>query len=246
MTTLLPLVALGVALMVFERVVPDRVLPTVKGWWPRAIALNAGQVGVVVLAGLTWDHLLQRASLFDLQSRLSFPAQVAVGYLTATFVYYWWHRARHQIELFWVLCHQLHHSPQRIEVITSFYKHPVELLFNSLISGATSYALLGLSIEAAAWVTSISALAEFFYHLNVRTPRWVGWFVQRPEMHRIHHERGRHFDNFADLPVWDLLFGTYRNPATFERPCGFRPEREARFLDMLRFRNVNGPRRPPT
>jgi sterol desaturase/sphingolipid hydroxylase (fatty acid hydroxylase superfamily) len=104
-----------------------------------------------------------------------------------------------------------------------------------------SYGLLGLTPAGAVWVTFYSALAEYFYHLNVRTPRWVGFFVQRPEMHRIHHARGVHYGNFGDLPIWDMLFGTYRNPAEFEAACGFEPAREARFGAMLAFRNVNGP-----
>ena len=50
-----------------------------------------------------------------------------VGYLVITFVYYWWHRARHEVPILWRCFHQVHHSPQRIEIITSFYKHPVEI-----------------------------------------------------------------------------------------------------------------------
>jgi len=239
---LVAIVGIGLALMLFERLVPDRVLPKVRGWWGRVVLLNAAQLGIVVLAGYTWDRWLSRASVFSLGSfGWAAPLQGVVGYVVASFVYYWWHRARHEVNVLWLGCHQLHHSPQRIETITSFYKHPVELIANSLLSGTLSYGLLGLTPAGAAWVTLYSAVAEYFYHLNVRTPRWVGFFVQRPEMHRIHHARGVHYGNFGDLPIWDMLFGTYRNPAEFEAPCGFAPEREARLGAMLAFRNVNGP-----
>ena len=246
---LLVVVLVGVGFMALERVVPDQVLPKVPGWWPRVLLVNAGQLAVVVLAGLSWDRWLGAVSLFELGG-LPVPAQAAGGYLVASFVYYWWHRARHESDLLWRLCHQLHQSPSRIETITSFYKHPVELVCNSLLSSALSYTLLGLSLEGAAAVTLVSAVAEFVYHVNVRTPRWLGWFVQRPEMHRVHHERGRHWHNFGDLPVWDLLFGTCLNPPTYRGPCGFRPERELAVGRMLAFENVNGahdpkaPRRP--
>jgi sterol desaturase/sphingolipid hydroxylase (fatty acid hydroxylase superfamily) len=242
---LVAIVVLGLALMVLERVIPDRVLPRVQGWWLRVALLNAGQLAVVILAGLTWDRFLSRLSLLSLGERgWATPVQGVVGYLVASFVYYWWHRARHELNFLWLSCHQLHHSPQRIETITSFYKHPVELVANSLLSGALSYGLLGLEPAGAAWVTFFSAAAEYFYHLNIRTPRWVGFFIQRPEMHRIHHAFGVHYGNFGDLPIWDMLFGTYRNPAKFESPCGFKPEREARLGAMLSFRNVNGPYLP--
>ena len=51
-----------------------------------------------------------------------------------------------------------------------------------------------------------------------------------------------HFNNFSDLPVWDMLFGTYANPKEHYKACGFKPEREARLMDMLLFRNVNDKR----
>jgi hypothetical protein len=30
---------------------------------------------------------------------------------------YWWHRARHDLNFLWRVCHQIHHSPARIEFI---------------------------------------------------------------------------------------------------------------------------------
>ncbi len=237
---LLPLLLVGLAFVAIERLVPARQLPGVAGWCWRATLFNGLQLGMVVLGGLTWERWLRGTSLLEL-STLPGWAGAAVGYVVSTFVYYWWHRARHEVNALWLLFHQLHHSPARIETITAFYKHPLELLANSLLSAAISYLLLGLTVEMAAWVTAVSAVAEFVYHVNIRTPRWLGWFIQRPEMHRIHHERGRHFSNFGDLPLWDWLFGTYKNPETYDGPCGFRPERELALAEMLTFRNVNGP-----
>ena len=43
-----------------------------------------------------------------------------LGYLTITFVYYWWHRARHEHPWLWRYLHQIHHSPARLEIVTSF------------------------------------------------------------------------------------------------------------------------------
>jgi hypothetical protein len=45
-----------------------------------------------------------------------------MAYFVATFVFYWWHRWRHESAVLWRGFHQIHHSPQRLEVITSFYK----------------------------------------------------------------------------------------------------------------------------
>ena len=141
--------------------------------------------------------------------------------------------------MLWRCFHQIHHSAQRLEVITSFYKHPIEMTVNSLIGSALVYALLGLTPEAGAVYTLSTALGEFFFHANVTTPRWVGFFFQRPEMHRIHHEHGHHRNNYGDITWWDMLFGTYENPTRFSGTCGFDDAREQRLGDMLRWRDVH-------
>jgi sterol desaturase/sphingolipid hydroxylase (fatty acid hydroxylase superfamily) len=220
---------------------PAAELPRVHGWWARVILVNLAQLGIVIVAGLTWDKWLARVSLFHLQDHLGDVASGCIAYFVSTFVYYWWHRFRHESRFFWRLCHQLHHSVRRIEVVASFYKHPVEILINSILSSAIVYTLLGCSITAAGIYTLLAGMAEFFYHWNIRTPHWLGYLVQRPESHRVHHQHRRHTGNFADLPIWDMLFGSFKNPRTSPSRCGFDEWREDRFEDMLAFRDVHAP-----
>ncbi len=241
---ILLLCGIAVVMIVVERLWPAHELPRVRGWWLRIALVNLAQLGIVLLAGATWDRWLARASLFHLSDTLGTIAAAGVAYLVSTFVYYWWHRVRHESRLFWRLCHQLHHSPRRIELLASFYKHPVEILLNSLISAGLVYALLGCSVESAAIYTGMTAVAEYFYHWNIRTPRWVGWLVQRPESHRVHHQFQHHSQNYADLPVWDWLFGTLKNPSVAPSRCGFTVGREQRVGEMLVFRDVHQSRRP--
>jgi sterol desaturase/sphingolipid hydroxylase (fatty acid hydroxylase superfamily) len=63
-------------------------------------------------------------------------------------------------------------------------------------------------------------------------------------MHRIHHQRGKHYKNFSDLPIWDMLFGTFDNPTSYQGDCGFRTERESQLKNMLLHKNVNDPYPP--
>ena len=160
-------------------------------------------------------------------------------------LYYWWHRFRHESALFWRLCHQLHHSPRRIELLTSFYKHPIESAANALLSSSVIYLLLGCSVRAAALYTFVIAGLDYFAHANVRTPRWLGFLVQRPESHRVHHEYARHSKNYADLPVIDWFFGTFENPLRTVRRCGFSPRKETRVPEMLMFKDVHDPANAP-
>ena len=233
------IIAIGLGCMLLERRMPGWKLPAVRTWPARVVAVNLVQVGVVLLAGVTWEKWFSARSPWHLSAYVSPAAGGVIAYVIATFVFYWWHRWRHESDLLWRLFHQIHHSPRRIEVITSFYKHPGEMIVNSLIGSALVYALLGLSVQAGAVYTACTALGEFFYHTNVRTPRWVGWFFQRPEMHRIHHQHGRHRNNYGDIAWWDMLFGTYENPARFTETCGFDPAKEERLGAMLLYADVH-------
>lgn len=83
---------------------------------------------------------------------------------------------------------------------------------------------------------------SMFQHANIRTPRWLGYILQRPESHSRHHARGVHAGNYADLPIFDLLFGTFHNPRYFAAENGFYDGASSRVGEMLRFRDVSQPR----
>ena len=76
--------------------------------------------------------------------------------------------------------------------------------------------------------------------INVRTPQWVGYFLQRPESHSLHHARGVHQFNYSDLPLFDILFGTFRNPKDFADQNGFFDGASARIPQMLVFKDIAG------
>lgn len=224
---------------VLERVIPGWKLPRVKTWPSRVLAVNALQIGVVVLAGHTWEKWFSDYSVFSLNQFMGPVAGGLLAYFIATFVFYWWHRLRHESDFFWKYFHQIHHSPQRLEVITSFYKHPLEMTVNSVVGSLLVFVLLGLSPAAGAVYTLATALGEFFYHTSIKTPRWIGYIFQRPEMHRVHHQYNYHKNNYGDIVWWDMLFGTYENPKEFNETCGFDDEKEQRLLDMLKFNDVH-------
>jgi sterol desaturase/sphingolipid hydroxylase (fatty acid hydroxylase superfamily) len=222
----------GVIMLLVEHVTPGQHFERVRGWYPRAILLNVVQASVAYLSTATWDRWFPGLALWHIGG-FGLIADALLGYVAITFIYYWWHRARHEIPFLWRWLHQIHHSACRLEVLTSFYKHPVEILINGALTPAILYLLLGLNAESAGLAFLLSGLAELFYHWNVRTPHWLGYLIQRPESHRVHHQRGRHRNNYSDLPLWDMLFGTFENPRGAPGACGFGPEAEQRLGAML-------------
>ncbi len=224
---------------IIERLFPGWKLPEVPTWTIRVLAINFVQLGIVILAGITWEKWFSSYAVFHLSNHLNHIWGGLIAYFIATFIFYWWHRWRHKVDFLWTHFHQIHHSAQRLEVITSFYKHPLEMAVNSIIGSLLVYTLLGLNLEAGAIYTLLTALGEFFYHTNVKTPQWVGYIFQRPEMHRIHHEYNKHTNNYGDIVWWDMLFGTYENPKAFNATCGFDNDKELLLFDMLKFKDVH-------
>ena len=117
----------------------------------------------------------------------------------------------------------------------------ISLIFHlfDVLSSAILYLGVGLGAAAVAGAVLLSGLAELFYHWNVRTPHWLGYLFQRPESHCVHHQEGVHSYNFADLPLWDILFGTFHNPRVAQFRCGFGPGHEHRLAEMLWGVDVN-------
>lgn len=233
--------AIGAGCIVAERLWPAMDLPRVRAWWPRVLLINAIQLGITTVAGHTWSRWFNEISFFKLGAHLQPWSSALLVYVFSTFIFYWWHRYRHESPFLWRTLHQIHHSAGRLEILTSFYKHPVEIWINAVITSFIVYGLFGCDIEAAAYYTLLIAAGEFFYYWNIKTPRWLGYLVQRPESHRVHHQFRHHTNNFADLPIWDMLFGTFKNPAVFRGRCGFEAWREDRFDDMIAFRDLHAP-----
>lgn len=227
------MIVLGVALlmMAVEAAAPGRRWPKVAGWWRRVLVFNCVQIAMVWVSGAVWNGWMINHRKWS-ADWLGVTGGAIVGYLAITFASYWWHRLRHESPFFWRWFHQLHHSPQRIEVLTTSYKHPFEVLANGVFFSAVLYLLVGLGSDAAAQAVLITGVVELFYHCNVKTPHWLGFIVQRPESHCVHHQEGLHHYNFADLPVWDMLFGTFRNPRRWQARCGF-GDNEHSVLSML-------------
>jgi len=230
-----------VAMWLVESRWPARQYVPVRGWKGRGVAFFAltALVSSLVPAALAAAHLDEH-SVLHLSSLGNWG--LPVGLLVSSFLTYWWHRASHRFDLLWRLSHQLHHSARRIDIPGAFFAHPVEVAVKGTLAFVAATVLLGLSHETAAAVGACSALISISLHWNVRTPRVLGFFLQRPEMHCLHHEYGEHRRNYGDLPIWDILFGTFENPRSGELAgirFGFDEERSARIGDMLRMRDVN-------
>lgn len=229
--------ALYAGLMAWELFFPARRLPSVRGWHARGLAAFAVFFFLSSYLPMLWSEQLEAYRLLDLSNLGAWQGALA-GVLVYEFGVYVWHRSLHGSGLLWRGLHQMHHSAERLDTFGAFWFSPFDMLGWIVLSSLCLTLVVGLSAEAATLVLYATTFLSVFQHSNIRTPRWLGYFVQRPESHSLHHGRGVHANNYSDLPIFDILFGTFRNPRTHAPEQGFYDGASGRVLSMMLFRDV--------
>ncbi|HYQ99860.1 MAG TPA: sterol desaturase family protein [Casimicrobiaceae bacterium] len=233
------------AFLLAERLWPAREFPPRRGWQWIGVAflLLIGTIGTVAPLLIPGEWLEAHRWLDG--TKLGVVGGTIVGYALLEGVVYAWHRSAHNVGFLWRGFHQMHHSPQRIDIPGSVLFHPLEMIVYVFLQLFVTVVVLGLDPLAAAIVGYMIAFNGYFQHWNVRTPQWLGYVIQRPESHCVHHRLGVHYYNYSDFPLWDMLFGTFRNPPKFMGECGFEAGADRRLGAMLAFADVNAPRYGP-
>lgn len=240
MWLLVYIVAVAVFILIFTRevVAPASGATCDKRWQILAGAVNAANFAMTIAAGFLFDFLIPDISVFDLKSHLDPVSGGILTFLVASFFAYWWHRLSHRSDTVWRHVHQLHHAPPRIEALTAFYMHPLDSFLALALNALVAYGLLGVNGVSMTVALILVTLFDLVAHADQRTPQWLGYITQRPEMHRVHHQYGHHRQNYG-LPIWDMMFGTFSNPEAGPERCGFDETRSVRIKDMLLFKDVH-------
>jgi alkylglycerol monooxygenase len=179
----------------------------------------ASQIEAMFFAGLQLGIYALVYDRFRLRE-LHGPLAWAVAFVGVDFLYYWWHRLSHEINVLWA-AHVVHHQSEdynlavalRQSITTSWTGLPFYL----------PLAVLGVPPLVYAITHALSTLYQFWIHTELvgkmRGP--IDWIFNLPSHHRVHHAiNGDYLDkNYgATLIVWDRLFGTYIEETT---PCTY-------------------------
>lgn len=211
--------------------------PIAPHWWTRMFFLLLLQSAVNGLDSfLPAAEWLYRSplpfilALRDFWSEASPVLHWASAFLLLTFFHYWTHVARHRVSFLWRWCHQMHHSSEKFESFLSLYIHPAELILLK-ISFVGVLFFCGFSLQTLGTLSLVYFVINAWTHMNVSTPRWLGYIIFRPEQHALHHTGEE--CNFGIIPLWDLLFGTFKNPKNFPHSVGFDPSQGKGFRAIL-------------
>jgi sterol desaturase/sphingolipid hydroxylase (fatty acid hydroxylase superfamily) len=139
------------------------------------------------------------------------PWTWVVALVGLDFLFYWFHRACHEVAIGWAV-HGVHHQARdfnfSVALRSPFLGRFVQLGF------LLPLALLGVPPAVFAVCKTLQALHAFCLHTRAfpRMP-WVEAVFVTPSVHRVHHARNaRYIDrNFGGLfTVWDRWFGTWQ------------------------------------
>ena len=126
------------------------------------------------------------------------------------FLYYWAHRAGHEVRLLWA-AHVVHHSSEDFNLSTALRQSSTNQLFYWVFY--LPMAVVGIPASVFVTVALLSAIYQFWVHTQL-VPKlgWVDRIFVTPSNHRCHHGRNDYCIDVnygATLIIWDRIFGTY-------------------------------------
>lgn len=231
------ILGLYAVLIVWEAVFPARKLPRIKYWKIKGIVSFFLFFFLSTYLPLWYEQWLPTSQLLNL-SNINVIAAGITGIILYEFGMYIWHRTMHKSNRLWRVFHQMHHSAERLDTYGAFYFSPFDMTGWILLSTICFSFIAGVPPQSITIILLVTTFLSIFQHANIKTPVWLGYIVQRPESHSVHHAKGIHAFNYSDLPVFDILFGTFRNPAKYVEETGFYTGASSKVKEMLLFKDV--------
>lgn len=133
----------------------------------------------------------------------------------------------------------MHHSAERMDTYGAFYFSFFDMIGFTFLGSICLALLIGVTPQAVTIMLLTTMFLAIFQHTNIKTPQWLGYIIQRPESHTVHHAKGIHRYNYSDLPIFDILFGTFKNPKGYEYETGFYEGGSSKIIEMLTFQDIN-------
>lgn len=175
-----------------------------------SLAMFAGDA-VIVTALKSVDYAIFSASYAYRFAEIGFtPAGWLAGFVAIDFVYYWFHRASHEVRFFWA-SHVPHHSTEEFNYTTAL-RQPWTAPFTRMMF---YWPLPLLGFHPTMLMTAAALLTIYGFWTHTREIDRLGVLeamLVTPSHHRVHHGSNPEYldRNYGNLLiVWDKLFGTF-------------------------------------
>lgn len=231
-------ISIFVILMIAEALFPGRPLPKIKYWKIKGLLSFIIYFFLSTYLPIFWNDTLTQYQLIDMSS-LGDLGGAVVALLIYEFGVYIWHRLMHKSNLLWRVFHQMHHSAERVDTYGAFFFSLMDMIGFTFLTSLALVVVGGFTVQATIYAIYGATFLVVIQHTNIKTPQWMGYIFQRPESHSLHHAKGIHAFNYSDLPLFDIILGTFNNPKEFASETGFYAGASSRIGDMLLFKDIN-------
>ena len=134
---------------------------------------------------------------------------------TTDFIWYWYHRLGHEVNILWA-AHGVHHQSEDFNFTVSaritVFQAAARCAFWSILP------VLGFHPGMITILLLIHGAYPFFTHTQtIGRLGWLEYFMVTPSHHRVHHSSNPEYldTNYGDLfIIWDKLFGTFAAETT--------------------------------
>src|SRR5215217_5323196 len=143
------------------------------------------RVADVLVSGsfyFVYDHLQQRFGVFKIEPNALIWITL---FLVTDFIWYWYHRLAHEMNIFWAV-HVVHHQSEDFNYTVSARI----TVFQSFVRAAfwTVLPLLGFPAYMITIMLLMHGLYPFFLHTRlIGKLGWLEYILVTPSHHRVHH-----------------------------------------------------------
>ncbi len=164
--------------------------------------------GVISIAG--YQYIYEYLSLG--QVPVSWWTNIIL-FLLVDFMYYWYHRASHEINFLWNVSHVVHHQSEDYNLSVALRQASFGGIFSMFFY--LPLAFLGFNTYAFIAMKGFNLIYQFWIHTEAinRLPRWFELIFNTPSHHRVHHGRNPKYidrNHAGTLIIWDRMFGTFQ------------------------------------
>jgi len=137
----------------------------------------------------------------------------AILFVLVDLVYYWFHRASHEVNFLWNTAHVVHHQSEDYNLSVALRQSSFGGVFSMVFY--LPLAILGFSTYAFLTVKGLNLIYQFWIHTEAiqKLPRWFEYIFNTPSHHRVHHGRNPKYidrNHAGTLMIWDRMFGTFQ------------------------------------
>ena len=131
-------------------------------------------------------------------------------FLAVDFLWYWYHRAGHEINILWA-AHITHHQSEEYNFTLSFRVSAFQLIIRMFFW--LWLPIIGFDPGITTLIIGINAAYQFFIHTRLINRLGIlEKIIITPSHHRVHHGKNEVYidKNYGGiLVIWDKLFGTF-------------------------------------